>query len=678
MALSRLPASLEDVFHNVSAFPRKRLLELRSKLQHAPATNSGTILEAIVLNVLGQTSSALELLRDFPNTEVAQYLVKKIENEGLQCKDTLLAQPHDPEFLQTVDQVLTLLQKENMWTDTDQPHTLISRTDSHPTPILPRVSSPGIPINSGKKKATPVSGSSRYSNSVDSLNSNLAISQSPTALFLTVPGCHTHQKRALSKLCEDTTSYPIQPTDGGHGLMLGEMDDSNVLVVHNIHPTEKTASASVDSVLTATSTEQYPVECTDISSPIQLVIGVTETHNICAKHPQETSSLLPAPLLENTCPTWLPVEGASLPKDMVDKEKVPSTPSTPIEDASSPKEREVKEPPASEPLHANTLSTEPDSGENTFFSFVILHVKGDEEIASLVRDTLEGIGIANGTTFHDGFLRPGCSLLNCLQDAIVNSAFTVLLLSQRWKSGWANAQANAALMNAIENKPKYNTVIPFLPREDRLQKHNMPLWLKSLNPLDESLPNFTNTVKRTFKPLEIKRQKQIWQKEEQIRALQRRIEDVEVNEDLARRNHEVLSELMSQRNCFPPHPSYPWPHSMDGGAGIFPPGVPPFQQFPCTPGTPGYYPPFPFCPFPPSQVYNVPPPFYPHGAYGPAQIVYQQQAGAPPGTQYASAGQHQVIQIQHASRVQIGDQNQMRVEGAEEEAESTNEDEQCV
>ncbi|MFT7808761.1 TIR domain-containing adapter molecule 1-like [Arapaima gigas] len=104
-----------------------------------------------------------------------------------------------------------------------------------------------------------------------------------------------------------------------------------------------------------------------------------------------------------------------------------------------------------------------DEEEPVFFSFVIFHAPEDEDTAMELQEKLEGIGIGEGATFSQDFEIPGKSKITCVEDAIDNSAFTILLLSRNFKNQLLEFQTNSALMNSIEKRHKYNSVIPLLP-----------------------------------------------------------------------------------------------------------------------------------------------------------------------------------------------------------------------
>ncbi|XP_073501234.1 uncharacterized protein [Phyllobates terribilis] len=173
-----------------------------------------------------------------------------------------------------------------------------------------------------------------------------------------------------------------------------------------------------------------------------------------------------------------------------------------------------------------------------FFSFVILHVPEDEEEAQRVCTVLHDLKIGNGTTFCEGFEIAGRSPLRCLEDAVKNSAYIVLLLTDKFLSKWGEFQANVVLMNSIQDQNKCGTVIPLIPRFNPTIRP-MPLALSTLTRLEERSPLFDTRVKKTFKENVIKTQREEWQIEQAKRLSEKQLED-------AARLSQALGEI--QRN----------------------------------------------------------------------------------------------------------------------------------
>uniref|UniRef100_A0A8C9RYA0 TIR domain containing adaptor molecule 1 n=1 Tax=Scleropages formosus TaxID=113540 RepID=A0A8C9RYA0_SCLFO len=162
---------------------------------------------------------------------------------------------------------------------------------------------------------------------------------------------------------------------------------------------------------------------------------------------------------------------------------------------------------------------EEEEDEPIFFSFVIFHAPEDLDMAEKLQKKLEGLGIGEGATFSQDFLVPGRSQLKCVEDAIDNSAFTILLLSRNFSNHLHEFQTNSALMNSIQKRHKYNSVIPLLPSKNSMPPEDIPRPLRIYVPLYES-GCFDKAARKAFAPEMIRKQKQLWSKDQLIRKQQ--------------------------------------------------------------------------------------------------------------------------------------------------------------
>ncbi|XP_024130230.1 TIR domain-containing adapter molecule 1 [Oryzias melastigma] len=163
---------------------------------------------------------------------------------------------------------------------------------------------------------------------------------------------------------------------------------------------------------------------------------------------------------------------------------------------------------------------EEEEEEETFYAFVILHAPEDEDVAERIKDKIEEVISSKGATFSEEFAIPGKCPLRCVEDAINNSAFTFLLLTCNFKSNLLEMKANIALMNAIHKIHKFNTVIPLLPRENRMPRDCIPMALKGLVELDEN-KNFEKKLQKSLSRAKIQTQKKVWKKEQTLRMTER-------------------------------------------------------------------------------------------------------------------------------------------------------------
>ncbi|XP_008120431.1 TIR domain-containing adapter molecule 1 [Anolis carolinensis] len=203
------------------------------------------------------------------------------------------------------------------------------------------------------------------------------------------------------------------------------------------------------------------------------------------------------------------------------------------------------------PPPAVSSSSEPQE----FFTFVVVHADEDEAIACRVKARLESMGIPDGATYSEDFLVPGRCQLGCFENALEDSAFTLFLLTENFKSRLCAYQTNTALMDSLTHFCKANTVIPFLPKERPLKTREMPLLLKGLVPLDENSPVFAKRVKKTFREEDIRRKKADWSVRRQNRERERLQEqNREYQQQLQR-----LSELSMNMTSLQGFPGMPQP-----------------------------------------------------------------------------------------------------------------------
>ncbi|CAB1443032.1 unnamed protein product [Pleuronectes platessa] len=138
--------------------------------------------------------------------------------------------------------------------------------------------------------------------------------------------------------------------------------------------------------------------------------------------------------------------------------------------------------PVRDDLHESEAAEEE---EAIFYAFVILHSPEDIDVAESMRERMETVTGYEGVTFSE-FAIPGKSTLRCVEDAINNSAFTLLLLTRNFNTRMLQTETDTALINSINNKYKHNTVIPLVPRENSLPRKSMPMVLNTIVPLVEN------------------------------------------------------------------------------------------------------------------------------------------------------------------------------------------------
>ncbi|XP_054037831.1 TIR domain-containing adapter molecule 1 [Rissa tridactyla] len=498
-----------------------------------------------------------------------------------------------------------------------------------------------------------------------SLPSRFEISASPTVVFHTQPSSPECLLQP-SQLCEGSTSGVGHP-DGDrehHGLEETSWasrtnsppgqdagaqapQPEKVLQVSSSHPTLPIPETQLPTLGAA----NQPVESSDVSSTVaaephapkestdkkqdekQLSTGLPDLRATVDTEPACTArkdsdvpagisfnsaspstsacSLPPTYSFSSTLPPPLPGPASSL-----------SYP-TPLRSSPSP-----AWPPPLQTVEAGLIS-EPDGGERKFFTFVVLHASEDEIVAHRVKNLLENMGVPNGATLSEDFFIAGRSHLTCFQDAMENSAFIILLLTKNFPCDLCMFQTNTALMESILKPSKRDSVIPFVPKENPLERSQLPSTLGGLMPLDENSPGFSKTVQNTFTTIRISKRKATWD-QMQRRKLQQYQEQYQTLQNLAALNlgsllqappsaRQQLLEQSPQQWCPPtsavPPATYAPPRTGHPVSAQM--GPPPFQP-----------------PHLPSGHYNVMP-----GLEGVPHLI-----------------------IQHARMVQIGNHNTMQVE----------------
>ncbi|XP_031711243.1 TIR domain-containing adapter molecule 1 [Anarrhichthys ocellatus] len=154
--------------------------------------------------------------------------------------------------------------------------------------------------------------------------------------------------------------------------------------------------------------------------------------------------------------------------------------------------------------------------EAIFYSFVILHAPEDDDVAESMRERVKEVIGSDGATFSGDFAIPGKSTLRCVEDAIDNSAFTLLLFTRNFNTRMLEVETDSALINSINKRHKYNTVIPLLPRENCMHRDSLPLVLQTINPLEENR-SFDRKIKKLFCRATIEKQRKIWNADQLVK-----------------------------------------------------------------------------------------------------------------------------------------------------------------
>ncbi|NXC03323.1 TCAM1 protein, partial [Orthonyx spaldingii] len=264
----------------------------------------------------------------------------------------------------------------------------------------------------------------------------------------------------------------------------------------------------------------------------QLSPGVPEPRAAVDTAPAHVSiedSYIPAGILCNSAPASIPT--CSLPPPTYSF----SSTLPPLQESHSsllhpPPLRSSPSPAWPPPAFPAADPSEPDGAK--FFTFVVLHASEDEVVAQRVKNLLESMGVPNGATLSEDFFIAGRSHMICFQEAMENSAFTILLLTKNFPCNLCLYQTDTALMQSILDPSKEHSVIPFLPKENALERSRIPATLSVLVTLNESSPLFSRKVLKTFNPKNIREKKALWD-QMQRRKLQACWERYRAQQDLA-------------------------------------------------------------------------------------------------------------------------------------------------
>ncbi|NXL34659.1 TCAM1 protein, partial [Glaucidium brasilianum] len=394
--------------------------------------------------------------------------------------------------------------------------------------------------------------------SLDSLGSSsfpscFEISASPTVFFRSQPSSHERVPQP-SRLCEGSTRGAGQPDRDRQSHSPQETSWANR---PNSHPRQDTGAqvpqlqkvlqvSSCRSALPVPETQppmsavNQPLESSDVSSTVAAELHVPKENTGKKQDEEQLSTGLPDPRATgdtgpahmsmeetyvpavtpnstsasiSTCslppPTYsisstLPPPTYSVSSTLPPHQVTPSSLSHPTPLHSSPS-------PAWPPPLQTIEPVPPSEPDNEkFFTFVVLHASEDEIVAHRVKDLLENMGVPNGATLCENFFIAGRSHLTCFQDAMENSAFIILLLTKNFPCDLCMFQTNTALMESILKPSKRDSVIPFVPKENPLERSQIPSTLGGLMPLDENSPGFSKTVQNTFTTSRINERKVMW------------------------------------------------------------------------------------------------------------------------------------------------------------------------
>ncbi|XP_063259508.1 TIR domain-containing adapter molecule 1 [Prinia subflava] len=574
---TELQPSFEDVFNILSQAPPEKLLSLKLRLKHLVLGPCSKLLQAMVLLTLGQETEARICLDALRDNQGAQYVQEiKLGAAGVREDGEDLQPPQlGAGAMAVLAQMYTVLAQEKLCSPEARDKACQAATKAcHASKDTQRGTLTNVPPKEQDKQGSAASGGSgdRFSTlrshedagfphaasshhgvrsspvqiggssdlsgprtlcsvGSSSLSSCLEISASPTVAFHTqpsVPECVPWPSRAghpegdtqspqecswasthSSPPGQDTAAQGPQPQEA---LQLGPCHPTPVPVPKTLLPSEPAQSSDVSSTVTE------PHTAGEKQDEEQLSTGVPEPRAAVDTAPAHT------PIAESYTPEAIPCNSApaaistcSLPPPSYSF----SSTLPPLQESHSslfyPPPLRSSPSPAWPPAVPAVDPSEPDGAK--FFTFVVLHASEDEIVAQRVKTLLEGMGVSNGATLSEDFFIAGRSHMTCFQDAMENSAFTILLLTKNFPCNLCLFQTDTALMQSILHPSKQDSVIPFLPKANALERSQIPTMLSVLVTLNESSPLFSRNVHKTFSPKRIMEKKALWD-QKQRRKLQ--------------------------------------------------------------------------------------------------------------------------------------------------------------
>ncbi|XP_014460416.2 TIR domain-containing adapter molecule 1 [Alligator mississippiensis] len=683
--------TFEDVFSLLSRIPENRLISLKHKLKHMrPSTSSSKLLQAMVLLALGREAEARICLDALGEDTGALYVCRtRLGSAGVPagCVDPGTPQL-DASALWVLAQIYSLLVEEKVCSQEAKIRayraaiqaaraskgslgerlssllaeaqeqcgmdiSLAERGASFETlrsdPTLLQTASPAsvprsAPVQIGSTPGLSGPQTLRSSGSPASSVSHFEISQSPTVEYMT-HSTRRHHNPGPSKLCGGGASLAVHNSGGSASHIARDLEQLDSASANPLQSQPRSRSLRdrcggsschpslpvPETGLPSQSAMHCPVECSDLPSTVPPKL----------QRPQESVPKEP----EKEPHVGLPGSSSSTIRLPVEDSYVPTGNRNMASSSSSICPPPSVQPPALAPAPVTAPSSEPDTGESKFFSFVVVHAMEDVDIACRVKELLESMGVPDGATFCEDFLVPGHCQLTCFQDAINNSAFTLLLLTKNFQCRLCTYQMNSALMDSILRLHKYNSVIPFVPKEYPLKKGQIPGVLAGLVPLDENSRVFTKRVKNTFVLSKIKEQRTKWSEIQQIQEAHRKQKQYQEHLQAVQAALAALN-IGSQPGFLPPMQL---------------PDLTGLQQFLSSLSAQ-------------AALINQP---YPGGLFMPGYSAPSpsQPSGLLPGHQNMVPGTgHQPLIIQNARMVQIGDHNQMQVERTQSVSEDSDEE----
>lgn len=473
----------KEVFDTLKKAPVERLISLTFQLSETPADR---LIHALTLIILQREEQALEKLNTLKDYDLAKHLAEKWEGSGGQLEDFATSCAHLENFsldsLVLLARVFKVLSEQRLC-DLPLRNLAYKRALSR---VNQRTSHCGDQAYEHlMEEAKMVCGfeewmnSSSYPRLGSHQDSQSSFGRGSTALGLTLSEEQLERVNSLPsplKACSMLPSYPshleisIPPTS----LYPDERSTPEMSQAGNNHHHVSGSVANVAHGDSQPGTSQGSG------------FAQNKDEKLTA---QKTKSLTPSGHTSKPSVTPSPATGASLVT-------LPAG-------SAKHEEQEAEE-------------SEEDEDEETFYAFVILHAPVDADVADSMRVRLERIIGCEGATFSDDFAMAGKCTLRCVEDAINNTAFTILLLTQNFNTHMHDLEANSALLNSVNKVHKHNTVIPLLPQQNSMARQDISMVLQTIVPLVEDR-NFERKVQRSMSKAMIRRQHKLWIDEQKVK-----------------------------------------------------------------------------------------------------------------------------------------------------------------
>ncbi|NWI13795.1 TCAM1 protein, partial [Crypturellus soui] len=534
--------SFEDVFHILSQLPEDKLLNLKHKLKRLVSKPCSKVLQAMVLHTLRQEAEARMCLDALRHERAALYALRtRLDPAGARGGGEDPAPPElDAEAMVLLARIYALLAEENLCAREAAARAYRRVLDACGTDGDPRREQLRSILEEAREKCGAALGFPGSGSRFQTLRSELGIpggagaaarsSPVPIGSSLELPGPRSLRSSGSPasfvsrfEISESPTVAlkSLSPRGGG----IGRPDGPSPLPAQGAAASRPPSCPGAGIPSPAGSAANQPAESSDVLS-----VGPAEPPAPEAPKQEDLPGSAPDPrAAAQPAPIHPPAQDAAArtPLHTPSAPSASSLPPHPSSFSSAPPEFPYPHSadfPAAGPAPAQAAgaASEPDAGERRFFTFVVLHASSDVATALRVQSLLEGMGVPEGATFSGDFLTGGRGQLSCFQDAMENSAFTILLLTKNFLCQPCMFQTNSALVQSIDTPSKYNSVIPFVPRENPLEDSEIPLFLRGLVSLNENSPLFPTRVRNTFTRSKVSEQRALWRRRQQLQEQRRK------------------------------------------------------------------------------------------------------------------------------------------------------------